>query len=604
MTPRLALLSLALTPALFAQVSSLPTVTIYSPSIANQSPAAAFAMPVSALRYEPLVDLETRNLPEAQSDITIRGNIFENTGIKIGSSSLFDPQTGHYLGELPIAPEMLGAPTILTGTDHAIETMNSTVGAVAYGWRPISGNGAVSAAVGNDGLLREEVYDGSAAREGSGILAADADWSHADGNGTVDFGDFDFNRVNGRIQYRTNFSQTDLFAGYQTSFLGWPNLYTPFNSDETDSLQTILLLANHHQNLGNGQFLELGAFWRRNKDDYAFNRFAPLGPTHPFQHTTWIEGVSGGGLFDIGPLLLDVHAEATADDIKSTSLIFGPFHRRDLEKVAVVPEYVIPAAGGSWIAKAGATEDRSSRDPSALSPIADLSRTWTGAGLQRLYASYAVTTQLPSYTALKSSPTAGLFFGNQNLGRETSRNDELGGEGTLDGWTLHAAGFYRRDENLVDWTYLNGVFGRTANAVSISTYGAEITARHSWTYVDLVLGYTYLTKNPDYQGALVTASFYALNYARDRATLALTIHLTQDVELRSDSEARIQEADALRVGSNDAFMERLGIHYHPSEYRGWDFSVQVDNLSGSSFQEIPAVPAPGRQFSFSVGYAW
>src|SRR5580700_7960430 len=87
--------------------TSLPPITVYSPSVANQSPAGTFAMPVSALRFEPLVDIEPRNMAEAQSDVTIRGDTFENTGMQIGALSIVDPQTGHYLMELPIAPSML-----------------------------------------------------------------------------------------------------------------------------------------------------------------------------------------------------------------------------------------------------------------------------------------------------------------------------------------------------------------------------------------------------------------------------------------------------------------------------------------------------------------
>src|SRR5271170_3761828 len=140
--------------------ASLPAVTVYSPSVANQSPAGTFTMPVSALRYEPLVDIEPRNMAEAQSDVTIRGETFENTGLQVGALSIFDPQTGHYLMEVPVAPSMLGAPEILTGAGHAIETMNSTGGAVAYGWRQIANAGFATGSVGNDGLAREEIYDG------------------------------------------------------------------------------------------------------------------------------------------------------------------------------------------------------------------------------------------------------------------------------------------------------------------------------------------------------------------------------------------------------------------------------------------------------------
>ena len=151
---------LAYAPALAQEATSLPAVTVFSPSVANQAPAGAFAMPVSALRYEPLVDIEPRNQAEAQADVTVRGDTFENTGMQVGVLSIVDPQTGHYLTELPIAPEMLGAPSVLVGADHALETMNSTGGAVAYGWRPVSNAGFVSGALGDDGLRREEAYQG------------------------------------------------------------------------------------------------------------------------------------------------------------------------------------------------------------------------------------------------------------------------------------------------------------------------------------------------------------------------------------------------------------------------------------------------------------
>src|SRR5882724_3427512 len=92
---------------------NLPEISVFSPRVANQEPVGTFAMPVSALRYEPLVDIQGRNLAEGQADVTIRGGVFENTGFRVGGVSLFDPQTGHYFAEIPIAPAMLSAPTIL-----------------------------------------------------------------------------------------------------------------------------------------------------------------------------------------------------------------------------------------------------------------------------------------------------------------------------------------------------------------------------------------------------------------------------------------------------------------------------------------------------------
>jgi hypothetical protein len=47
---------------------NLPDFTVLSPRVANQEPVATIATPVSALRYEPMVDLQARNFAEGQAE--------------------------------------------------------------------------------------------------------------------------------------------------------------------------------------------------------------------------------------------------------------------------------------------------------------------------------------------------------------------------------------------------------------------------------------------------------------------------------------------------------------------------------------------------------
>lgn len=586
----------------------LPEVMVYSPRVANQSPAGTFAMPVSALRYEPQIDLETRNLAEGQADVTVRGGIFENTGFRLGAVSVLDPQTGHYLAEIPVAPAMLGAPEILTGVDEATGATNSTVGTVAYGWRPVTTAGSLSFAAGQSASTREELYQGYASDQlvAGQRVAADFALAEDRSDGSIPFGDHHFGRIDGRLQLSGKSSQTDLVAGYQAKFFGWPNLYTPFNSDESENLQTALFALNHRADLGGGDFLEVGAYHRRNKDDYAFNRFAPLGPVHPYQHTSWEDGGAVDGRATIGEVTVDYRGEVLADDLRSTSLIYGRFNSRTIAKLALVPEKSWRLADGDPVTvKAGATYDDTNRDGSAISPVFELARERKSGPWNRLYLSYAQTTQVPTYTALDSSATAGLFRGNPNLGRETSHNFELGAAGTMLGWSGQAAAFYRRDDALVDWTYLHGVTARTANPVNVGTTGCELVARRSWSVCELVVGWTALTKNADYRGAPVDASFYALNYARQRLTAAITARLGHGFELRMDNVARAQAANLLRTtGGNNALASSLGLTYRPAAWRGFALTAQADNLWNSAFQEVPAVPAARRQVAMGASYAW
>ena len=114
-----------------------------------------------------------------------------------------------------------------------------------------------------------------------------------------------------------------------------------------------------------------------------------------------------------------------------------------------------------------------------------------------------------------------------------------------------------------------------------------------------------MTKDADYRGAAVDASFYALNYARHRLTAALTLKLGRGFELRIDNAARIQAENMLRmVGDDEALITSVGVFYRPIWFRGAEISAQVDNLWDSDFQDVPAVPAAGRMAAFGVGYSW
>ena len=74
----LALLALGVTHGLQAQTAAepveiMPMVMVYSPRVANQDPVGTFAMPISALRFEPLVDVQARNLAEGQAEADREG---------------------------------------------------------------------------------------------------------------------------------------------------------------------------------------------------------------------------------------------------------------------------------------------------------------------------------------------------------------------------------------------------------------------------------------------------------------------------------------------------------------------------------------------------
>jgi len=589
----------------FAQqqpAEQLSELQVVSTRIANQNPAGTFAMPVSGLRYEPRVDLQARNLGEAQSDLTVRGGTFETVGIRIGGVSLIDPQTGHYLAEIPVAPEMLQPPEVITGADLALSSLNATSGAVSYSWRPITSQGVLNVTVGDGHMFGSSLYQGY----GGKIARADFALARSASEGLLPDSDHEFGRLTGRVQLVGARSQTDFFAGYQAKFFGLRNLYTPFNSPESENLQTVLWALNHRTKLSRESFIDTSFYHRRNKDDYAFNRNLPLGPIHPFQHTTWVSGAAVAGRWGDRESAIVFRGEMLSDEIKSTSLTFGRYRTRTLAKFAAAGEKSWSVADGSRIrAKIGATLDDSNRTGGFGSPVFELDRTWVGSAVNRMFIGFAGASQLPSYTALNSNPAAGLFRGNSGLGRERSQNLELGVAGSGFNWTGQAALFLRKDRGLVDWTFRRGVTARSANAVDVDTAGFETVVRRSWSRLDLVLGYTALLKDADYRGAPVDASFYALNYARHRLTAALVVRFSPQWTVAFDNAARIQADNFLRArGGDEALFSALGLTFRPLGWRGVSLTLRADNLWNSNYQEIPAVPGAPRLISLGLAYAW
>lgn len=601
--------SLAVAADSTAGAIEIDEITVNAQRVANQKPAGTYATPATTLRFDPLTELQSRGLAEGQSDVTVRGGVFENTGFKVGAVTVMDPQTGHYVSEMAIDPAFLSVPGIYKGIDNAIHGFNSAIATIAYAYRGIERGGYLALGAGTDGLnsqaLRLAHADATRAGNDWGIAMSVA---RSEGEGTVPFGDHNFSRYNLQLQHRSESAQTDLVAAYQDKFYGWPGAYTGFASlAETDATQTSLLSLNHRRDAAAGWW-EVGGFYRRLVDDYDFDRTTvDAGGPGSFEHETRVAAIGLQGLQETGRIAWRYGAQFTRDELmRSTDLTNGPFDNRRYITATVVPQTDIPLAGRrSLTVRAGITLDDSNRDGSEVSPLAGLTISYpTPSGHMDVSLEYAATSQLPGYTALKSNPT-GLFGGNPLLGRERARQLALSVAYENDDWQGRAALFSRRDDDLVDWTYSTGSpFVRQANPVDLDVQGLEAFMTRRWPRLDLAVGYTWLDKDADYGSAAVDASFYALNFARHRVTLALRYRFADKFELRVDNEYRHQEENPLRSGDDATFLASLALTWNAEVARGFNAALVIDNLTDSEFQPFPGTPAAGRQVSLTAGYAW
>jgi hypothetical protein len=425
--------------------------------------------------------------------------------------------------------------------------------------------------------------------------------------------DFEFGRVNGRVQLANAVSQTDFFAGYQAKDFAWPNLYaarpiTPLRY-EREELQTKLFLVNHRTELGvDGDYIQGGAYYRGHRDHYSIPAFGAFGHTH---HQTVVRGVALDGRQTIvAGTALRYGAGVVGDELDSTSLIIGPKNGRFMSRTqaygTLAAEQTIEIdERRDVVLVAGARYDDSNREGGEASPLASVELKQAGGALRRVYASYSEGTQLPTYQALNSSPT-GLFGGNRDLPRATTKNHEIGVELALASWEVQSAVFFREDDDLLDYIFdPTGALGtsRRATAADIDTFGYELFVRRGWERVDFFAGYTFLDKNDDYV-APSDGSFYALNYAEHRLTLGGIARLGGGFELRVDNELRRQAENDLRREGRDNVDTAAGLFYAVPGVKGLVLNVQVENLWDTAFQDVPLVPHTPFSWSVGANYVW
>lgn len=587
----------------------LAPITVHAEKVANLQAAGSYPSLATRLRFDPRIDLQSRGSAEGQADVTVRGGLFENTGFRIGAVTVFDPQTGHYAVELPIDPAMLSAPGILTDVDHAAAAFNASVATLQYAFRPVQSGGSAAAGVGSDDLRHASARAAFERDLGAGRwLGAELSAAASRGDGSLPLGDHDFRRFSGRLQIAGPDSDTHILLGYQDKFFGWPGAYTGFASlPETDDTQVGLLLLDHRRSVESG-WIQVGAAYRWLQDDYDFDRrTVETGRPGAFEHATRSFAVGVAGEQDWAGLEWAFSGQLSADRLlRSTDLTAGDFNSRSYLNFSLLP-------GRRWalrpqldlIMRAGLRADFSNRDENALLPLASVTlERASPAAVSRLALEYSQMSQLPGYTALNSTP-GGLFGGNPRLGREYADTLAIGFSHRRAGWEIQAGVFRRRDEDLVDWTYLQGApFARQANAVDMDVTGFEGYFTRRSEHLELVLGYAWLDKDEDYGQAAVDASFYALNFARQRATLAILWRPVESIELRLDNEYRRQRENPLRNSRDQALISMASLHWQPAAVHGLRLSLVVDRLGDADFEEFPGTPAEQRTASVTAAFEW
>lgn len=547
------------------------------------------------LSGEVRVDLQSRGGTRYQTDVVIRGGIFEGTGVQLGSLVILDPQTGHYGLEVPLDARFLTGARLLTGAANAFSGVNATAGTLKWEW--------AQGSVGGEGqfILRSHSGIGGSLLARSDVAGGSLAWAveSESGDGSIFGGDYELEQVSAMWEGAVGVGSLRIFGGHLRKAYGWPAMYTGYASLYEFETYAVSLLGLELSTVAGHR---IGAYWRYLEDDYEYNRYSP---NRFFEHETEVMSVQGMGAWGLESLELGYRWAVVQDAIlASTSLVNGRFTKRRYGKVAWKLSQRGTLGATDYETYGGLSLDSSSEESTVLLPHLGVKWGSLGEAVEgTFYVEVSKTSQVPGYTALSSVPT-GLFGGNASLGREKALQVEGGVFFSGKTWDMRAVFFNREDIDLVDWVYaLESPSARQATALNGEVNGLELSGRFGLGQIEVEYGYAWLEKSPEY-GEALAGSFYYLNYARQRFDLLARLPFWWGAQLETTISARELFENPLRDGTLNPMQASLALIWKALPMAGMELVLRCDNISDERYEVIPGTPGAGREFQAQITYRW
>jgi len=518
------------------------------------------------LGLDPALDLQQRAPGGFLADLSIRGGTFGQTLVLVDGMRLDDAQTGHFNLDLPIPMETISSVEVLKGSGSTLYGSDAIGGVVNVRTTQFDAPQLrLFGAAGNFGTNEEHGIADFGTPQYSEQLAFARDFS--DGFTTDrDYRNLDLSSLSA---FKWKPGTGSLLLAYSDRPYGADQFYGPYPSWER--IKTWYLSA--HQNLGDKT--EASFAYRRHTDLFVLFRDAPQIYTNRHILDTWQGNIRR---HDNLPLhaVLSYGAEGLSEAINSTNLgirsrtrgsAYAFYDLRSLRRFSF---------------SAGIREEVYGSGQVVTSPSVSGAAWFAQRFKLRAAASRAF--RLPSFTDLYYSDPANQ--GNPNLKPESATSYEAGVDGYFNP-RLHAAFtvFQRRDTNVIDYVRANAnAIWQATNFDKLHFTGVE--ASTVWEPVAgqrISVGFTALLGND--VSAQVLMSKYTFNYPVHSGVVEWRGSIAGHVVART------------RVG----VVDRLS----SSPYALWDASaawsrgpvrpfLQLTNLTNTYYQEIPAVPLPGR----------
>lgn len=567
------------------------------------------------LRFVPGVEVQSRGPMGAQSDIVIRGGTYQQVLVLLDGVKMNDPITGHFNGNMPVAPYEIERIEILRGPASAVYGAEAVGGVINIITKNFHRHDSTSRSEGQIKLVGGEYkmygidaglrvsrknYNLTAAvlsnnTEGQLLRAGSRGYAY---NHSVGASFSALLPRQWRLSWRTSYDNRDFAA---------QNFYTTFSSDDATEKVTVLwnqLQLRQQTKNGSQQF---DAVYKRSTDHYQFNKTAIANENNAdfvmvqYLNTQGISskmsGSFGGQLSQRG-----IQSNDRGNHQTRQVAVFGTLH------------YAIQ----KWRMAAALRTEHDQNYGFAVLPQASISYVLPKVTL-RSNAGRAIRSAdfTERYNNYNKNEVASGSIGNPNLLAEQSWSYEVGALFSLSQhFSLNTAAFLRQQNNLIDWVNTPfaqmprqsnllpaGNYALARNIKDLNTQGAELEVQYQnrWKHQQLQAsaGLTLLHS----QSTDPNPSFYILAHAKwlfqssvqyQYRNLMLSANM-----MYKERKSFVAPAINAAVSSSYCLVNAQAAYRLAQK---WTFALRCHNVGDVAYSDLLGSKMPNRWWSGSIMY--
>ncbi len=533
------------------------------------------------------VDVRQRGPHGVQSDVGIRGGNFDQTLILINGIKLADPQTGHHNMNIPVAIEDIERIEVLKGPAARIYGINGFSGAINIVTKKPSENEiSIGVHTGDYQLLDTRLGISNTI----GSFGQSASYSRNASNGYKYNTDYEIEHYTYQGSLGSNGNQLNLLASHSSRKFGANGFYaSPDFMDQYEETHTSFVALDYSKLIG-GWYISPKVSYRRNKDDYKFQRESPS----PFDNVhvsevlnTEIQARSSNkvGIFQVGVEYNIMNLESNNLGMRERNTATINAEQRFFffdEKLDITP---------------GVSYSYFSDLDAKVFPGLDIG--YAVNNNLKIFGNAGYTYRVPTYTDLYYEDRANV--GNEDLQPEEALSMEVGAKYIKSNFNAQIALFSRQGNDLIDWTKPDSTSKwQPINIGDITTNGLEMSAQWRFhaagKYGLSAVGINYTLLDADQSDVDAFLSRYTLEHVKHQLSARVAYHV-------GDIHHNLQFRYVDRVNLDNYTVVDSKLYYDTKSVR---VSLNINNLFDKIYRETNLVELPGRWVSIGadikIGY--